>query len=185
MKEIWKPIAGYEGLYEVSNLGNVASLNYQNTGKRKVLALKHHSSGYVTVTLCNRGVHKNKSIHTLVARTFIDNPKNLPQVNHIDGDKTNNTVENLEWVTAKENMRHAVQNGLRDPHNNNARFGSDNTLKRSVYQYTKSGEFVREWDCISNAARHISSRPASVINCCKGRIKSLKGFVWSYTPPAQ
>jgi hypothetical protein len=118
MQEIWKDIAGYEGLYQVSNCGRVKSLNYNHTKTDKVLCEKHHKSNYVTVVLCKNGVNKNKSIHILVASAFIANPNNYPCVNHKNGIKTDNRLENLEWTTKKENTRHAYNNNLGNFKNN-------------------------------------------------------------------
>ena len=99
MQEVWKDVKGYEGLYQVSNFGRV---------KRDEFILKPiDSHGYKYVHLCNKNhERKNQAIHRLVALTFIHNPSNLPQVNHIDGNKSNNLITNLEWVTAKENAYH-------------------------------------------------------------------------------
>lgn len=109
MQEIWKDIKGYEGLYQISNFGRV---------KRNGNILKPiDSHGYKYVHLCNKNhERKNHAIHRLVALTFIYNPSNLPQVNHIDGDKSNNLITNLEWVTATENAYHksrVLQKGCR------------------------------------------------------------------------
>ena len=108
MNEIWRKIEGFEN-YEVSNLGNVRSLKNK---KVKILKLIKRETGYIFINLYkNKKIH-HKSVHRLVASTFIPNPQNKSQVNHIDGDKTNNKVENLEWCTAKENSQHAWNTGL-------------------------------------------------------------------------
>lgn len=111
MKETWKDIAGYEGLYQVSNLGNVRRMNGPT---RKTLAININRDGYETVHLSN-GNGKRFMVHRLVAQAFISNPGNKPQVNHIDGDKTNNSTKNLEWVTPSENVKHAFSIGLKLP----------------------------------------------------------------------
>lgn len=178
--EIWKPISDYESLYEVSNFGNVKSLNYNHTGKSKNLSLKHHRSGYLTVTLCKDGVNKNKSVHILVAKAFIKNPNCYPCVNHIDGNKSNNTASNLEWVTYSQNTRHAINTGLRADCNTRGLKGILNKLSKPVLQLSKDGEFIREWPCFSDAARFYNCDPCTIVNCCAGRIKSCKGYVWKY-----
>ena len=111
MEEIWKDIKGYECIYQVSNLGNVKSLDRLSTNGRRLkgkLLAKTNSKGYIKVTLTNKNKSDNRDIHRLVAQAFIPNPENKPQVNHIDEDKTNNTVDNLEWCTAKENINHGT-----------------------------------------------------------------------------
>lgn len=115
MNEIWHPCAGYETHYEVSNIGNVRSIErmvlHEEGGLKrnpsKVLKHGKGKNGYLTVSFSVDAVKSNHSVHRLVARAFIPNESNKPQVNHIDGNKHNNCVENLEWVTCSENMRHA------------------------------------------------------------------------------
>ncbi len=177
LEEIFKDIVGYEGKYQVSNLGNVKSLNYQNTRASKVLSPVKHHGGYLIVHLCQG---KIRMIHTLVAEAFIPNPEHKRYVNHIDGNKHNNRVSNLEWVTSKENMNHAIKTGLRDPHKNNHPKGADTPNSRSVEQYDKNGNFIKSWDCISDAARFIGCNPCMIINNASGRTKSAHGFIWKY-----
>ncbi len=110
--EIWKDIYGYEGAYKVSNLGRIQSLLRKNT-KGKILNPAKNNRGYLRLGLCFKGKIRYDSVHRLVAEAFIPNPKNLPEVNHIDGNKLNNRVENLEWVTKGENQIHAYKTGLR------------------------------------------------------------------------
>lgn len=178
MDEIWKPIPDYESLYEVSNLGNVKSLNYNHTGKPKQLSKKKHSSGYMTVTLCKGSTHKNMSIHRLVANAFVENENNLPCVNHIDGDKSNNASFNLEWVSYSQNTNHAIGIGLRKDSNMRGVTGSSNKNSKPVDQFSKDGTFIKTWDCISDAARFYGCKPCTIVNCYSGRIKSCKGFIW-------
>ena len=107
MKEEWRDIEGYEDWYEISNLGRVRSID-----NRKILKTNFSKDGYERVTITKDKITRNMSIHRLVAKAFIPNPYKLPQVNHIDGDKTNNNVDNLEWCTNQENHNHKMKNGL-------------------------------------------------------------------------
>ena len=104
MKEIWKPVRNYEGLYEVSNMGRVKSLNYNRTGKERIMKGLDNGHGYLFVQLCKDGKAKNCRINRLVAMAFIPNPDNLPEVNHKDKIRTNNRVDNLEWCTTQYNI---------------------------------------------------------------------------------
>lgn len=126
--EIFKPIPNYEGWYEISNYGTVRSLDRTYTdsmGRLRTFkgVIKKNTfkpNGYPVVSLCKDGKEQQHLVHILVAQTFIPNPDNLPQVNHIDGNKNNCFVNNLEWVTAKENTQHAIRTHLRN------RLGVDN-----------------------------------------------------------
>ena len=180
MREIWKDISGYEGLYQISNFGRVKSLNYNHTKKEKVLCEKNHKSNYVTVMLCKNGENKNKSIHILVASAFIPNPNNYPCVNHIDGNKKNNNVDNLEWCTHKQNVEHAIKTGLANHYGMLGRTGAKNNLSKKIVQYDLQGDVVNRWDCISDAARFYGIRSGNISNCLTGRKKSYKGYIWRY-----
>lgn len=111
MQEIWRNLKGYEGLYEVSSLGKVKSLQRRGA-TTKIIKPRKNSNGYLIVGLHKNGIRKEVAIQRLVAMTFIKNVKGKPEVNHIDGNKENNNVSNLEWVTHKENMEHARNNNL-------------------------------------------------------------------------
>lgn len=122
MEEIWKDIPDYEGYYQVSNLGNFRSLprivKYKSNGTRrypgKSLLTETAKDGYQRIVLMKDGIRIRYQAHRLVALTFISNPENKPFINHIDGNKSNNVISNLEWCTASENVRHADLTGLRN-----------------------------------------------------------------------
>ena len=113
MKEIWKPIDGYVGLYEVSNLGRVRSLEFRNGSGRhrrvRILAATDNGHGYKIVGIGVNGVRRNHYVHRLVADAFIPNPKGLPVIDHIDHDRSNNTVTNLRWMKQRDNVLHSVE----------------------------------------------------------------------------
>lgn len=119
MKEIWLPVTGYEDIYEVSNAGNIKSLDREFTRKGRpvylkgvMLRIRKSVRGYLEVKLSKNGITKTCTVHSLVAKSFIPNPASLPHVNHIDGNKLNANYMNLEWVTHSENMQHAIKTGL-------------------------------------------------------------------------
>lgn len=118
IKEVFRPIKGYEGLYEISNFGRVKSLPKIVGRKMKpetYLKSRISAQGYEMVTLCQEYVTFNASVHRLVAEAFIDNPEGKATINHVDGNKLNNDVSNLEWATQSENLAHAYRIGLKDP----------------------------------------------------------------------
>lgn len=120
-KELWKPVKGYEGLYEVSNLGGIKSLarwrkNGENSGywqQEKILKQTHTTTGYLKVELSKNKKRSSFKVHRLVAEAFIANPDNKPNINHKDGNPLNNKAENLEWCTQQENIIHALRTGLK------------------------------------------------------------------------
>lgn len=164
--EIWKEIQGFEGLYAVSNKGKVMNLM-----SGKVLKNNINTHGYPFVQL-HKGNEKPKQIkvHRLIAEAFIPNPDNLPEVNHIDEDKTNNDVTNLEWVTASQNQRHSAH-----------------TKSCRINQLTLDGELIKTWESSMQIQRELGYSKSNIIKCCKGnkRYSHVGGFKWEYADPEQ
>jgi len=185
MKEIWKDIPGYEGYYQVSNKGNIKSLERQKKSgqgyfyrKERILKKILMSTGYHFVHLCKGKNIKMTSCHRLMATAFIPNPENKPQINHKNGNKTDNRLENLEWVTRKENAKHAYDNGLTKPPKPPIMRGKNNPKSRAVIQLTKDGKKVNEFDCIEEAKRDTGIKHiASVVS--KNRM-TAGGYKWEY-----
>ena len=166
--EIWKDIKGWEGLYKVSNLGNVYGC------KKKHLLKFADRNGYCMVKLQNNGRNKTYAVHRLVAQSFIPNPENKPQVNHINTIKTDNRVENLEWCTSNENLKHAFKNGLIDISKM-----TDITSKR-VCQYSRNGDLITTWKSLSEASRNLNVQIGNITKCCQGKIHTTGGYIWRY-----
>lgn len=186
MKQVWKTINGYEGLYQVNNLGQIKSLNFGRTGKQGLLKTTINKHGYECVHLSKNKGDQILFVHVLVAKAFIDNPNPSikTQVNHIDGNKLNNHLDNLEWVSPKENTNHAIKNGLRERMPIRNPKGKSNKFSKTIGQYSKQGDLIKVWFCISDAARFYRCNPCSIVNCAKGRKKSANGYVWKeYTYP--
>lgn len=164
-EEIWKEIAGFEGLYAVSNKGRVKNLE---TGK--VLKNWSNTHGYSMITLYKGDNTKPKAvtIHKLVATAFIPNPNNLPYINHIDECKTNNDVTNLEWCTPSQNNKHSA-------HQQSCR----------INQLSLDGELINAWGSAHEIERQLGFNNGSIIQCCKGKLKTAYGFRWEYADTSQ
>lgn len=194
MEEIWKDVLGYEGLYMVSNMGRVMSLHCLSKeaklkGIQEKIILKNvmSSSGYYHVGLSKNGKKIMWSTHVLVASAFIPNPENKPSVNHIDGNRLNNTAENLEWATYKENQQHAIRTGLRDPHKPHThkipcKERSHKKRRSSAYkgvlQYDIDGHFIKLWETQKEAAESVGGLQSSICKCTTGKRKMCYGFIW-------
>ena len=190
MEEVWKDIKGYENLYQVSNYGNVKSLDRyikNKNGKMQFYNEKilrpNDSKGYLKVTLSKNNRQRTFRIHVLVAKTFISNPENKPEVNHKDGNKHNNHIDNLEWNTRRENEIHAYQKGLAKPSKKQkeavAKYAKENYSKK-IIQYDLNGNFIKEWNSMADIWRGLGIRASLICRCCKGLRTHTYGYIWKY-----
>ena len=150
---------GYAGLYQVSNLGRVSS-------RGRLLNPWTHNMGYYAVTLFRDGNAEKKLVHRLVADAFIPNPDNRPQVNHINGNKRDNRVENLEWCTNRENALH-----------NAYTLGWDSNLPKRPVVCLTTGE---KYASVTLAAKAVGGNSQNICKCCQGKRKHHKGMAWAY-----
>lgn len=188
--EVWKAILGYEGLYEVSNLARVRSverdvIDYVD-GKQRVRHLKEKikeqtldKKGYLTVKLSKNGVDERKKVHKLVAQAFIPNPNGYDTVHHINHIQTDNRIENLEWISKEEHDRLHESDRVE-------------ACSKTVYQF-EDGKIVNVWESATEAARVLGFKQCAICECCRGgryskkrskwiNVKTSYGFGWSYNP---
>lgn len=178
LNEIWKDIKDYEGLYQISNYGRVKSLERFLCKRHvlcKILKSGKDKQSYELVALSKANKLKTFRVHRLVAQAFIPNPDNKPQVNHIDGNKQNNNVDNLEWCTNGENGKHAWDNGLRTK-----KYGKDRYNSRSVYQLTDDYKIIKVWDSIMDIERLLGFNHSDISQCCKHKMNKSHNFIWRY-----
>ena len=177
IKEVWEPIKNFEN-YLVSNDGRK-----KNNKSQRVLKLKINKYGYATVCLFKDGLRKYLQVHRLVATAFLENKTIIKnQVNHKDGNKLNNNIKNLEWVTASENQLHSYKNGLQ-----RKKYKSENQSAKMINQFDKNGKYLQKWGSIIEAS--IYYKPSKTkLNTAIGNIwkslngiqKSAYGFIWRY-----
>lgn len=193
--EIWKPVVGYEGLYEVSNLGNVRTCNRRvmySDGRvfnyKSVVMKPTINRGYVYVNLLKEHKPYPKKVHRLVAESFIDNPLGKPCVDHINANKQDNRAENLRWVTHSENMKNeitakahkkAYENGLSE---RIVAIKKKKGIIRKVYQFNLDGTFIAEHESIADAARATNICMSSIYQRCAGKssYSHAGGYLWSF-----
>jgi len=171
--EEWRDIAGYEGLYQISNIGRVKSLD-------RIIDEKHHvkerimkpykTRGYYSVHLSKDNIKKAFLVHRLVAGAFIENPNNLPYINHKDEGRTNNCVDNLEWCTKLENNIYGTKIERQTA-----------KIRKPVLQYDLDGNFMKEWISAIDAEKAIAGKfTSAIMKCASGKNKTAYGFIWKY-----
>ena len=173
MKEIWKPVVGYEGLYQISNMGRVKSLERKDclgrTVKERILKQTVTHDGYLIVGLYAGGKLKTLMVHRLVCEAFNDNRDEKPEVNHINEIKTDNRACNLEWCTRRENLNHGTHNER-----------SGKTRSKPVGQYTLDGELVKIWQSTKEIQRQAGFSQGNISKVANGKLKTAYGFIWKY-----
>ena len=178
----------YEGLYKVSNLGRILSLNYRNTGRAELMTPVEDKKGYFQVNLSKNGEYKTCKVHRLIAETFLPNPENKPCINHkIQGKKgkkinmvffnEDGTIDKkrttIEWVTYKENNDYGTHN------ERIAKANTNGIRSKRVLQLSLSGELIKEWPSVSECGRN-GFNHGNVCQCCNGKKPHYKGFLWMY-----
>ena len=174
MKEIWKDIKGYEGLYQVSNLGRIKRLKHKRFDRNQILPERlvkvsyPKNNWYPYVSLCKNGKYVSKCIHRLVASAFIPNPNNYPVINHKDGNKQNNAIDNLEWCSYSHNNKEAYRLKL------------NNGTAKTTIQYDKKGNFIKEWFSTRIAEKELNIANGKISACCIGKRNIAGGYIWKY-----
>lgn len=186
--EVWKDVVGYEGLYKVSTNGRIRSLDRiipSKAGSRmtrygKVLSPAITKAGYHLMTFVNHDtVRAQYLIHRVIALTFLTNPDNFPQVNHINGIKTDNRPANLEWCTGSHNSLHALKLGLSTIPDNKGKFNRGNS--KPVLQIDINGTVIKRWPSAMEACRILNIKCSGVItNVCKGRQVTAAKYKWEF-----
>jgi len=185
--EIFKDIAWYEGLYQVSNLGNVKSLWNWQTRKEKILKRWKNKWWYVLICLHNNWISKTFTVHRLVAKTFLENLENKPQVNHINWIKDDNRLENLEFCTRSENQIHSYRvlwnKGIFQTNHPKTRlwkFWKDNKSSKKVNQFNLDWKFIKTWFSIMDIERELGINNWDISSACKWKLKTAWKFIWKY-----
>lgn len=173
-EEIWKDIKDYEGLYQISNLGNVKRVQHKRYDRNQTLKEKRikvifpQNKSYPYFSLCKNGVAKNHHLHRVIATAFIDNPNNYPCINHIDGNKQNNCLDNLEWCSYSHNNKEACRLKL-----------NCGTAKTTL-QFDKQGNLIKEWFSTRQAEKELNIANGKISACCIGKRNSAGGYIWKY-----
>lgn len=180
VNEIWRDIKDYPN-YMVSNLGRVKSVNYRRTGEEQILRQIKITNGYLQVGLYKNGNFKPHYVHRLVAEAFIPNPDNKSEIDHINANKTDNQVCNLQWCSHKENINNplTIVKINKNAHLKN-KFGIEHPKSKPIIQFSKDGEFIKKWNSGMDAQRELGLFCTSISACCKGKLKTAGGYIWRY-----
>lgn len=188
MKEVWRDVINYSGLYQVSNTGNVRSIDrcvkHSRNGhiniKGQLIKQRINNRGYYSLSLCKDGKYKHCVVHKLVAESFIKNNSNKPFINHKDGNKLNNLFSNLEWCTCSENNQHAYDVKLKIGAGF-GKLGKDNPSSKPVLQIDKiTGKIIREFDSLHDVQRELGYKVTNLSAACRGIVKTSNGFMWNF-----
>lgn len=185
IKEVWKDIKGYEGLYQASNLGNIRTLNYRGSKKIKNLKPTNNSEGYLQIYLSKNKNRKKYLVHRLVAESFIPNPENKPFIDHINTIRNDNRADNLRWVTREENNNNELTKQKNSESHKGMKHTDATKIKMSKSQYVKVVQLTKEdvlikiWDSIKDASEY-GFGTSGIVHCCKNRRKYHRGYKWMY-----
>lgn len=188
LEEEWRPVAGFEKLYEVSNLGNVRSIQFHGKKRLKLMTLTSDKRGYKYVKLrdWSNSTGKPYQVHGLVAEAFLPNPDNRPQVDHIDTDPSNNVVTNLRWVTVPENQNNPItldrlrRNICKYNKSQQHKIDIQEAKGHPVIQLSQSGEILNRFPSINEAAIHLSTTASCIKRVCDGERKHHGKFIFRY-----
>lgn len=192
MEEIWRDVPDFEGLYEISNLGRVKSkarnirtflkYNYHNHPIKERILKIGTTKGYASVGLCKDGKMYNKALHRLLAKAFIPNPNNYPIINHKDGNKLNNRLDNLEWCTYKHNTQEAYRLGLNNISEKHIEAVRELGFKsgKKVAQMDLEGNIIKTYDSGRQASLELGISQGDISLVCNGRRNYVKGYKWKY-----
>ena len=197
MEEIWRAVEGFDGKYEVSDMGRVRTLTRRvrcgggfriNYGRiLKTIVVYRKNVVYRSITLWD-SVNRPKTflVHKLVAKAFIDNPENMPCVDHIYGSEIGDAVWNLRWCTQKENMRfelarkHCSESKRGEKNPRYGKFGADNPCSKVVLQLSLKGNLIQKYDSATEASNRTGVNLGHLAACCRGEQKTAGGYIWKY-----